>query len=44
MLHCVQGVGAQLLADAATRSVLNVSAWVLITVDAEDGKLKTVLI
>ena len=33
-----QGVGAQLLADAAIRSVLNVSAWVFMTVDAKDGK------
>ena len=30
------GVGAQLLADAAIRSVLNVSAWVFMTVDAKD--------
>ena len=30
------GIGAQLLADAAIRSVLNVSAWVFMTVDAKD--------
>ena len=33
-----QGVGAQLLADAAIRSVLNVGAWVIMTVDAKDDK------
>jgi len=33
-----QGIGAQLLADAAIRSVLNVSAWVFMTVDAKDNK------
>ncbi|MCL2009445.1 MAG: GNAT family N-acetyltransferase [Synergistaceae bacterium] len=32
------GVGAQLLADAAIRSVLNVSAWAFMTVDAKDSK------
>ncbi|MCL1875920.1 MAG: GNAT family N-acetyltransferase [Synergistaceae bacterium] len=32
-----QGVGAQLLADAAIRSVLNVSAWVFMTVNAKDS-------
>ena len=32
-----QGVGAQLLADAVIRSVLNVSAWVFMTVDAKDN-------
>ena len=33
-----QGIGVQLLADAAVRSVLNVSAWVFMTVDAKDDK------
>ena len=33
-----QGIGAQLLADAAIRSVLNVSAWTIMTVDAKDDK------
>jgi ribosomal protein S18 acetylase RimI-like enzyme len=32
-----KGVGAQLLADAAIRSVLNVSAWALMVVDAKDN-------
>ena len=33
-----QGIGVQLLADAVVRSVLNVSAWVFMTVDAKDNK------
>ena len=33
-----QGVGAELLADAAIRSVLNVSAWAFMTVNAKDSK------
>jgi len=35
-----QGIGVQLLADAAIRSVLNVSAWVFMTVDAKDNKAR----
>ena len=33
-----QGIGSELLADAAIRSVLNVAAWVVMTVDAKDDK------
>jgi len=33
-----QGVGSQLLADAAIRSILNVSAWAIMIVDAKDSK------
>ena len=36
-----KSVGAQLLADAAIRSVLNVSAWVFMTVDAKDYRVCT---
>ena len=32
------GIGAQLLADAAIRSILNVSAWAVMIVDAKDEK------
>ena len=32
------GVGSQLLADAVIRSVLNVSAWAIMAVDAKDDK------
>jgi len=33
-----QAVGAELLANATIRSVLNAAAWVLMTVDAKDDK------